>query len=213
MADAGKGWTLSGTFNKLVHHLLSPTMIIMMVAMVLPVVATAAPGSIATFGDILMATADMYGQMLTAPFTDGGVIVDAAGNALEGNWGAYSYEWGMMDHGGHGMEAIDHPNGHTQIDLGTTGTGAHDGHHMIDQMSEADTTNIDEMLAGDDVNSSLAQQFDASSYGVTDSALIEKFNRLNPEIQQYLIDQSQNMNMTLSEAIEQSEFCKTSPIP
>ncbi len=94
---------LTGVFNSFAKHIFSPTMLIMMTAMAFPAVGAAAAslGTGATFGDIGLATVDMYGSMFTAPFTDGGVIGDAFANAAEGNWAAQSYEFGMMDHGAH----------------------------------------------------------------------------------------------------------------
>mgnify|MGYP000055947432 CR=1 FL=1 len=114
MADeAGKATSwLSNTFNKVVKHMFSPTMIFMMAAMAFPIVASAAGslGAGATFGDIGLATVDMYGEMIAAPFTDGGVVVDAFSNAADGNFAPTSYEMGMMDHSQMGHDMTDMPD-------------------------------------------------------------------------------------------------------
>lgn len=99
-SEATSGWTLKGTFNKLVHHLFSPTMIFMMAAMAFPMIGAAATaaGAKATIGDLALGTIDMYWEMAKAPFTDGGVVVDAFNSATNGNIMPGSYEMGMMDH-------------------------------------------------------------------------------------------------------------------
>jgi hypothetical protein len=109
MAEEKKG--LSGMFNSFAKHLFSPTMIFMMVAMALPAVsaAAAAAGTTATFGDIAMGTLDMGWQMISAPFTDGGTVIDAFQNAGSGNFAAGSYEFGNMHHGA--SAAVPHTAG------------------------------------------------------------------------------------------------------
>ena len=106
-------------------------MIFMMAAMAFPMIgaAASAAGTTATLGDLGLATVDMYWEMIKAPFTDGGVVVDAVSNAADGNLAANSYEWGMMDHGemghhhggehAHDMSAIDH-TGHEHHAMGNS---------------------------------------------------------------------------------------------
>lgn len=108
--DTQSGSWLSRTFNSFAKHLFSPTMLIMMAAMVLPAVAVAAPAGAATLGDLALGTVDMYWEMIKAPFTDGGVIFDGISNAFNGDILPQNYEMGMMDHGGH-MEAAMTPTG------------------------------------------------------------------------------------------------------
>jgi hypothetical protein len=107
MADAKTA--VSSTFNKVAKHLFSPVMIFMMVAMALPTVgmAAVAAGKTATLGDIAMGTADMFWNMISAPFTDGGVAVDAVSNAAHGNFAANSYQFGSMDHAAHTVAATN----------------------------------------------------------------------------------------------------------
>ncbi len=94
------GW-LSRKFKSVIKHAFSPTMIFMMAAMAFPAVsaAAAAAGTGATFGDIGLSTVDMFWEMAKAPFTDGGVVVDAFTNLMDGNIMPGSYEFGSMDHG------------------------------------------------------------------------------------------------------------------
>ena len=83
------------------HHLFSPTMIFMMVAMALPGVAAAATAvsAKATLGDIGLAVFDHYKTMFIAPFTEFGTVTDAFSSAAQGNWAAGSYELGAHAHG------------------------------------------------------------------------------------------------------------------
>lgn len=91
-------------------HVFSVSMVVMMTTMAFPAVgaAAAAGGVNATFGDIALAGVDMYWEMLKAPFTDGGVLVDAFSNAAQGDFAPTSYEMGMMDHGAHVDMVHDH---------------------------------------------------------------------------------------------------------
>lgn len=116
MDEEDRKFSLSATFKKVAKHLLSPTMIIMMAIMAFPAIAAAVPAGTATFGDLLMGTVDMYSSMLMAPFTDGGIVVDAVSNAAGGEWAASSYEMGTM-HSMHGGEHIVHdtPGGKTMM--------------------------------------------------------------------------------------------------
>ena len=120
MADStgNASWTdsIKNTFNKFAKHLFSTTMLFMMAAMAFPMIGAAATtaGTSATLGDLALGTVDMYWEMIKAPFTDGGVVFDALGNAADGNFAANSYEMGMMDHGNMGMEhGAQHTAKHT----------------------------------------------------------------------------------------------------
>lgn len=129
---------ITNTFNSLVKHMFSPTMIFMMAAMAFPAigVAASAAGTTATLGDIGLATVDMYWEMIQAPFTDGSTVIDAFGNAFDGNFAPQSYEMGMMDHGNmaHDMAA------HAGMDHGM---GA-----VLDKMSPDEITQAMEMSKG-----------------------------------------------------------------
>lgn len=111
---------LKKIFNKVVHHLFSPTMLFMMAAMAFPMIGAAATaaGTSATIGDLGLATIDMYWEMIKAPFTDGGVVGDALTNAFNGEIAPNSYEIGMTDHG--------NMAGHEGMHSG----GEHAGHHI-----------------------------------------------------------------------------------
>lgn len=152
-AESAKGGSLSDKFSKAVggffKHLFSPTMIFMMVAMALPAVGMAATtaGTGATLGDIGLATVDMYVEMFKAPFTDGGVVSDAFGRAVEGDFAADSYEWGMMDHGN--MEHHDMSGSSHDVGAGSD-SGGHVGHspeELTKGMSEQELAKAKE-LAG-----------------------------------------------------------------
>lgn len=87
------------------HHLFSPTMIFMMVAMALPGVAVAASAvqGGATIGDLGLAVFDHYKMMFTAPFTEASTLGDVFTNTVNGNLAAGSYELGAhAAHGAHG---------------------------------------------------------------------------------------------------------------
>lgn len=117
------GSSLTRTFGKVARHIFSPGMVIMMTAMAFPVVgaAAAAAGTTATLGDIALSTLDMYGHMLSAPFTDGGVLLDAFGSAANGDLAPGSYELGQMaEHGAYGAHESELLTGH----LNHTGPGA-----------------------------------------------------------------------------------------
>lgn len=90
------------------HHLFSPTMIFMMVAMALPGVAAAATAvsAKATLGDIVLAVLDHYKTMFIAPFTEASTLGDVFNNTLNGNFAASSYELGA--HGAHGAAGAAH---------------------------------------------------------------------------------------------------------
>lgn len=97
-----KGW-FRRHFNlkSIAWHTVGPFMILMMTAMSLPAVAavaSAAPAG-ATFGDIGLATLDHFKTMFTAPFTDGGVVVDAFKNAAHGNWAPTPSEANLSEAG------------------------------------------------------------------------------------------------------------------
>lgn len=150
---AKTGSWLSKTFNSVVKHMFSPTMIFMMMAMAFPMASMAAStaGATATLGDIGLATADMYVEMFKAPFTDGGVMLDAFGNAADGNFAANSYEWGMMDggHGGH-SDMSDHAmTGSDHSDHVVTAHGTEDiidhskMHHPIDSVDQVNKLQSD----------------------------------------------------------------------
>ncbi len=92
---------LSEHFNvkSIVKHIFSPTMITMMAIMAFPAAAAIPPDAV-TLTDIGAATVDHFKTMFTAPFTDGGVVVDATKNAIQGDW-SLNYEFGEA-HAGHG---------------------------------------------------------------------------------------------------------------
>ena len=97
--------TLTKIFKGVAHHMLSPTMIIMMAVMALPALTMAAPvASVAgglTIGDWGLALADHYATMFTASFTEGGTIYEMLSNVFNGEVAANGYEWGSAHaHGG-----------------------------------------------------------------------------------------------------------------
>lgn len=105
-------------FNNVAKHIFSPTMIFMMAAMAFPMISAAATtaGATATVGDLALGTIDMYWEMIKAPFTDGGIVADALGNAANGNFAPDSYEMGMMDHSNMaGGEHAGHVMGHGDL--------------------------------------------------------------------------------------------------
>lgn len=103
MAEPASVTTMFNDLGGFIGHLFSPTMIFMMAAMALPVVAAAAPAGGATFGGLITGVVQHYGVMFTAPFTDGGVLLDAFSNAADGRWvsDAASIATPMMDHSMH----------------------------------------------------------------------------------------------------------------
>lgn len=92
---SSKSW-LRSAFNSVTKHIFSWHMLVMMAVMTLPMVgmAAASVGTSATLGDIGLATVDMTWNMVSAPFTHGGVIVDGVANAFNGNIAPDAYEWG-----------------------------------------------------------------------------------------------------------------------
>lgn len=108
MAEEKSG--LSNSFMKAAKHLVMPTMVAMMTVMAFPAVAAAAPAGAATLGDLGLGLVDHYGTMLTAPFTESGMLGDVIQNTAEGKFAPSSYELGMAAdmHGGMDMAGMDH---------------------------------------------------------------------------------------------------------
>ncbi len=156
---------LSKHFNlkSFFKHLVSPTMVIMMMVMAFPAVAAAAPAAGATLPDMGVALLDHYWQMFSNPFTDGGVVVDAIGNTINGNFDL-SYEFGS-GHGAHGgaTHAAVGAAGHTGHGVGAltpdfgpaTEHLGHGNHGALPETSGAEgalssiaTTSLSDALAG-----------------------------------------------------------------
>ncbi len=93
MADKSKAGEskLDKVFNSAAHHFFSWGTLFhafLMMGMVLAPMgaAVAAAGHTATAGDLAVGTLDMFWKMITGFFTDGNVLVDAFGNAVQGNF-------------------------------------------------------------------------------------------------------------------------------
>lgn len=102
---------------------------ILMLGMVLPMIATAAPAGAATLGDLAVQSLHMVSDMITGLVEHVDVMGDVITNTFSGDIAANTLEAGAMDHGSMMTEhaAAGHTGNHAMASQTAAGHAAHIG--------------------------------------------------------------------------------------